>query len=294
MAISYFVSDKWKHTKQLAKTVLDSMQSHPYEVGKALQSRYRTQDLMDNAMMFNATVAVTAGLLAQDKKIYRIGKDLYNSIKNLDLQVPIDNLFKQDISEYIIEIPRDVSGYVDPSGKYQEVNAFTITTVQNIDKSGNRGLFIAGFGCGDAVEFSTRITISPEYSYVEQLTNPKKGEVNDAHLTKDYATFCREINKVLLNIIVYINSGEPDLQVDEDKVPPPGKNSKYIKRVECYELPHIRVGFNFMKPKRYFVDGCEVSGHFRWQPYGPGRTKVKLIFIEPFKKQFNKQEYSNE
>lgn len=31
-------------------------------------------------------------------------------------------------------------------------------------------------------------------------------------------------------------------------------------------------------------EGFSVSGHFRLQPYGPGRTMNKLIFIEPFEK----------
>lgn len=32
-------------------------------------------------------------------------------------------------------------------------------------------------------------------------------------------------------------------------------------------------------------DGFKVSGHFRWQPFGPGRTEKKLIYISDFEKE---------
>ena len=37
--------------------------------------------------------------------------------------------------------------------------------------------------------------------------------------------------------------------------------------------------------QRISVDGFQVRGHFRMQPYGEGRTKRKLIWIEEFSKE---------
>ena len=44
--------------------------------------------------------------------------------------------------------------------------------------------------------------------------------------------------------------------------------------------PVVRVGHSFHKGMLHHVTDTTVSGHFRWQAWGPGLTLVKLIWID--------------
>mgnify|MGYP000533243118 CR=1 FL=1 len=46
------------------------------------------------------------------------------------------------------------------------------------------------------------------------------------------------------------------------------------------------VGYDWKKPRVFGVESTTVTGHFRWQPYGPGRTQVKLIWISQHERHF--------
>lgn len=88
----------------------------------------------------------------------------------------------------------------------------------------------------------------------------------------------------LLKCLIYIQSGDPDLR----KYRPPKIESKNPKKIRSFYrkhhdnslIPMILVGYDFKKPVVYQVGETSVTGHFRWQPYGEGRTKVKLIWID--------------
>jgi hypothetical protein len=96
-----------------------------------------------------------------------------------------------------------------------------------------------------------------------------------------------EFLKYLLKCILYIQSGEPDLSLWKPSHKP--HNAKAIKRWRrdyLCDLPLIRVGFNYKKPVVYSKDQTAVTGHWRWQPYGPERDRVKLIWIKDHIRRF--------
>jgi len=79
--------------------------------------------------------------------------------------------------------------------------------------------------------------------------------------------------------IVYINSNEPDLKA-EQKIQT--KNpTKFRKRMGVeYPFDIVTVGYGF--------HGSVVSGHPRLQPCGPGRSEIKLIWIEEHNRNMKK------
>lgn len=57
-------------------------------------------------------------------------------------------------------------------------------------------------------------------------------------------------------------------------------NCKYQNKSK---YPLTILNANYLKTS-IRTEGFKVRGHFRWQPYGPNRTKRKLIFIDSFEK----------
>ena len=90
---------------------------------------------------------------------------------------------------------------------------------------------------------------------------------------------------------VYIHSGDPDLREFKPVLPTYTTNRKKLERFHAANpqealVPMTLVGFNFQKPIEYAVDMTTVSGHFRWQPWGARRERVKLIWIDAHERHY--------
>ena len=94
----------------------------------------------------------------------------------------------------------------------------------------------------------------------------------------------------MIKCILYINSGDPDLR--PYKAPAITTNKpkhirRFLKQHENQSLVDVTlVGYDFKKPKLYKVDETWVETFPRWQPYGPGRGKIKLIWVAPHSRHY--------
>lgn len=109
---------------------------------------------------------------------------------------------------------------------------------------------------------------------------------------------CDGVVEFVLKCLVYIDSGNPDLREYRAPRTPKTENVKKLRRWTRQHdnlslLDMTLVGYDFKKPREYQVGETLVTGHFRWQPYGENRSKVKLIWIEPFTRQYGKAEEEN-
>lgn len=98
-----------------------------------------------------------------------------------------------------------------------------------------------------------------------------------------------EVIKYIMNAYLYIHSGQPDLREWKPTIIKTKKQKK-IRRLEKENLasiPVTLVGFDYKKQKIYSVESSETQGHFRWQPYGEKRDKIKLIWIDNYTRHFN-------
>jgi len=96
--------------------------------------------------------------------------------------------------------------------------------------------------------------------------------------------------KYLTNVVLYLNSGDPDLrELKKPKIPKVAKNIKKFHKKNKHKplLDIIEVGFNYMKGIKYHVSSTMVRGHFRWQPCGVGLQQVKLIWIGEHPRNFD-------
>lgn len=100
-----------------------------------------------------------------------------------------------------------------------------------------------------------------------------KGQDPQLRIPDNIMEFCYKV-------LLYIYSGDPDLTPVAVSAYRPSKPEKYIRHLENHcPFEAINVGYSFHERHRH-VDGTVRSGHYRWQPYGPGRTQVKLIWID--------------
>lgn len=100
--------------------------------------------------------------------------------------------------------------------------------------------------------------------------------------------FPHEMVSYIAKCILYIESGEPDLHPEGRMAETRNhKKQRALQHKDLYPFPIIRVGYGFHN-REYHVDSALVSGHFRWQPYGPQLSQVKLIWIDEHTRNYRK------
>ena len=100
--------------------------------------------------------------------------------------------------------------------------------------------------------------------------------------SKDYELF-----KLMLNLVLYANSQE-DLIAKYNEFSPKEKDKKYAEGYTKNGFYPLDLEHEYKILRNKFAHIVGVSGHFRWQPYGMGRSKIKLIFINPHEREYNK------
>jgi len=95
-----------------------------------------------------------------------------------------------------------------------------------------------------------------------------------------------EVFNYVVKCLLYIKSGEPDLKQENGYYTPTKKHKKIRRQNEnfCrFDVTNVGYGFH---GRVWHVDSTQVTGHFRWQPYGPERQQIKLIWIEEHVRNF--------
>jgi hypothetical protein len=101
--------------------------------------------------------------------------------------------------------------------------------------------------------------------------------------------------RAFINAVLYVNSQDPELQnlrplpslsVRERKehVAKMGGNAN-----EC-TIPVTLLNWSYGQERRYGVDSTFVQKHMRWQPCGPEKSQVKLIWVREHERHYKKEE----
>jgi len=221
-------------------------------------------------------------------KVYRIADKFGSHLNRTKLKLPTSILPYSENQYYMFEFPECF--HDESTGDYHRNVIVHLGTEVLLDLPGVDKPMILGLkDCKRGMVF-----IFPDYD--------KNGN------TKDTQTFLRldptvdvtiekimdrHINDMLnsnvhlkrivgfaLKCLLYVSSGDPDLKDESCKkilTENPKKIRRHIKN-ECM-IDAVSVGYGMHK--RHFKSSeSEVVGHYRWQPYGPGRTQVKLIWID--------------
>lgn len=113
---------------------------------------------------------------------------------------------------------------------------------------------------------------------------------NDPDYSENDKHAARPVIDQVLNLLAYINSGNPDIREFQNTIRYRGKSTVHV-RPEDEELSRGKiflVGFNWLKNPVYAVDGWWSSGYMAWKMCGPGRTEPRLVTFKGSFKQRRK------
>jgi len=131
---------------------------------------------------------------------------------------------------------------------------------------------------------SAIIHLKDEFSTVDEALDAAN-QTSISPRKKAYI-FPHEFLSFIVKALIYIESGEPDLRPEfkECSAKNPGSIRKFVKDHCPYEI--VRVGYSYNKERFYHKGTTQVVGHFRWQPCGHARSRVKLIWIDEHERHY--------
>lgn len=232
------------------------------------------------------------------KKNYRIAKDFSEALVDASLDISCKYIPKQNKS-YNIQFHKDV---VLPSifGEKDITYRNCYVSIEDCDTEYERKkgylkriilcfpVYLYGTDYHSTYDYVSLVFKEEDQTVMEALVDCSR-KVKD-RLINDGG---RSIIKYITNVILYINSGDPDLrELRKPKIPSVTKNPKKFEKKNKHKtlLDIIEVGFNYMKGIKYSVEDSVTRGHFRWQPYGTGRSQIYLKWIDSYTRNFNNQE----
>lgn len=207
-------------------------------------------------------------------KHYVLAKDFYSimssSCKNLKLDnMPSGLCFNDENRCYQVTIPnRDDKFIIYFHGKKDLFNIFVYqfkNPVKCLVKNENDMNFWILKG-GDNITCQDMLDIFYRDAVVVGKDSNKKILMNDLS----------DIFNELVNIMLYINSGKPDLREYLPRKIKSSIISRSIKNKDNFQkTPYTVVGFSFKKE-------IYVNPFFRWQPYGPNNSLRRYQLIDGY------------
>jgi hypothetical protein len=227
-----------------------------------------------------------------NERSYLVAKDFYASLHDVDLKlnpkhVPLTHETVYIQFPQLIQIDNRPGEFI--GGAFAGV--FDMQTMKIYDESGyarkktflGMAYILDKYGkhaAGDCIA----AVLSLDYPTLEESWGSYERSSTDG--SRDV----QAIMKNLLKLLVYFDSGTPDLRHLRKPSGPGERREHTAKYGAFYEHDVFHVGYEWKKPRLYHVDGTRVRSHFRWQPCGPGREQVKLILIDEHERHFKRGE----
>lgn len=217
-------------------------------------------------------------------KFYRIGKDFGESLSTANLKVAVRYLHVTDVT-YCIQFP-DGMTFETLSGDH--IFEAYVSVANN-----TRAKLGVGLNVGRVADKVLQIhfpSCYPDGRIRKNIAGQRltvalnTDSIEDAILEQNESEHAIKFDCInfILKCLLYIQSGEPDLRhLKSRKHTMNDRKWKQFSTANKNEsaLDWTLVGYDFKKPKTYSVDQTIVVGHYRWQPYGTGLEKVKLVWI---------------
>lgn len=129
-----------------------------------------------------------------------------------------------------------------------------------------------------------------EQRFATQFNRPRSGPLDLIENDWSGSSFA-ELNNILLKMLVYLASGNPDLR--EFRNPIKYQSAGSTKPVRAHkdfsQLPYKVVGYNWLKERQTYVDAWGVEPFMRLQPVGPGRKEYKYVLVRAHTRQRRKR-----
>ena len=246
-------------------------------------------------------------------QIYKMGRDFGNQLNKVDLKLK-GSMLPSSMAPICIEFPENLE--LRLGGPRGETAKCAYVWIMDEDADGSRVTMVHQRNwheLDEAEEISTDkviLTLIPVYKADGKLDfhyydtgslgiddNQSIESAIERSNKVSTTPWSTNVINYILKCVLYIHSGDPDLREFRAPTPPNSskKKAKFVKSHEnlsLYDL--IYVGYGYKKEMFFYKDSTEVSGHFRWQPYGEGLSKVKLIWIDAHTRNYKNLKDENE
>jgi hypothetical protein len=228
--------------------------------------------------------------------IYSLAHNFGKHLDKVDLDIDCKYLSLTAGESYLIEFPFDYAakdGISKHSSAIVSVGISDRLTEKFISPTSAPELFEKEKNSDSdlAVTFICPDFVNNQYKGVSSYfcsPIPKQGKISSLI---EGASGKEEIDpkfiQMIFKTLLYLKSGEPDLKSLNGSQCFSSKKSKIRNHLRQHcPFDTISVGYAF-HGKTYTVGEVPVSGHFRWQRYAPGFSKIKLIWIEEHLRRYN-------
>ena len=253
---------------QMAKTVTQDIP--PIDLEYMLTASWRLKEVGQPTIGIGLIRAAMGRIGLGEQTPHRVSKQFGLHLQSVALNVKAEYLKSSIGKNYYFEFP-----------DYGEYKAACIEVWGVPDELGNsRGDIMLAF-CFFGEDYANtiewmRVPIKYEENMSEAIARSFIVDKDGVNIEQAKGNI--GIVTYLTNLVLYVESGKPDLE----RVPGKKCGSTSLKKQRNFEKKHsvfdvCRVGYNTHTPNS--TETSKVIGHFRWQPWGPLWSKIKLIWI---------------
>lgn len=196
-------------------------------------------------------------------KIIRVSKSIMDACKLIDIDSIKENVNESnfDFKSLFILLDNDKSGVIKVERFGSDLSFLMMSNLQN------------------AVDNKLMCTYN-SYSFVAKSFQIEKNDKIDPAYEVGRKIISYENSVFVVQILTYLMFGE----ITEKYMPAKTKARKGLTVI--FNNSKLNITFcDTLWKQRVCTEGFKVRGHFRLQPYGEKRGKVRLIWIEEFEKQ---------
>lgn len=223
-----------------------------------------------------AIIGHTMGLIAEGELTpHHVSREFGKHLQTVNLDVKAKYLKSAMDKAYYFEFP-EFKGF-------KGVCAVVGTVAKGDEHKGDMFMAFTYFGDNFIKEISWIRTPLFFEETIEQAMK-RTLSVQTQEIDKEQALAEVGIAKYFVNLILYVESGNPDLERIKKKEclsKSLKKQRNFAKKFFPFDI--CRVGYNTHHGSTN-TQGHTVSGHFRWQPWGKMWSKLKLIWIDEYSK----------
>lgn len=238
-------------------------------------NRVKSEELEDDDRKnYGAFFETVIGIQEGEYPYYKIGQELFNGLKKVDLNIPVGVI--PDKLVCFIEFPEYLNLMPDTHKDEFLSNNVILLISDNVlyciyAVIRNDGKYALNHM---AMALGGKITMSDLFGDNWKLTGATEIYAKDGYY--NYKNFLA----TSLKCLAYICSQNPDLEFEkapENKRKNPKKRIDFYKKNPMFNVTLVGKSFHGVT---YHTDQWGVSGHFRWQPCGPQRKQIKLMWIK--------------
>jgi hypothetical protein len=227
-------------------------------------------------------------------KVFHVNRDFLIALSGIERNVNLDYLPERFVGyiSFAPEVMFDDEDEVEGAYVYVGPSKYTSLKDQNVERVFwcayvTKGWKSLGTVCADIKQ---GMTIEGLISSVER-DNTK---ANQFYLTPEPDDISKrsKVFNTVLNAVMYIHSQEPNVQRVPSTRDLSNRQAQDLKakvgiKNEC-TIPITFLNWTYAKQRTQVVDGTWVETFMRWQPCGPGRGQVKLIWVKEHERTYKK------